>query len=61
MANCPNCKTKLSCGCQKRTAKDGKTVCTSCVNTYNQSLGVSQKTVPAKTTTNVWGKNRYTK
>jgi hypothetical protein len=26
MANCPNCKKKLSCGCQKRQASDGKTV-----------------------------------
>jgi hypothetical protein len=41
MANCPNCKKKLSCGCQKRTASDGKTVCSGCVKTYE--AGIKQK------------------
>lgn len=35
---CGNCGSKLTCGCQKRTATDGKQCCQSCVGTYNQSL-----------------------
>ncbi len=36
--NCGNCKTRITCGCQKRTASDGKQVCSKCVNTYEASL-----------------------
>ena len=36
--NCPNCNSKLSCGCQKRTASDGKQVCTSCQAFYENKL-----------------------
>lgn len=36
--NCPNCQSKLSCGCQKRIATDGKEVCSSCVTTYENNL-----------------------
>jgi len=35
---CVNCKSQLSCGCQKRTASDGKIVCSNCVATYNRSI-----------------------
>lgn len=35
---CPNCGRKLTCGCQKAVASDGKAVCTSCVSQYNISL-----------------------
>lgn len=38
MALCNNCKSKLSCGCQKRTASDGKPVCANCVAAYEKSL-----------------------
>lgn len=38
MAECPNCKSKLSCSCKLRTASDGKKVCTSCITTYEQNL-----------------------
>ncbi len=38
MSVCPNCKSRLSCGCQKRTANDSKQVCTKCVTKYNSSL-----------------------
>ena len=38
--NCNNCKTKLSCGCKKRTALDGKSCCTSCVDAYNAKLNI---------------------
>jgi hypothetical protein len=36
--NCTNCNAKLSCGCQKRVASDGKQVCSSCVSSYEQKL-----------------------
>jgi DNA primase catalytic subunit len=43
MATCKNCNTRLSCGCQKRRASDGKEVCTNCVNTYEASLKTNKK------------------
>ena len=30
---CMNCGAALSCGCQKRTAPNGKQVCTKCIHT----------------------------
>ena len=41
--NCPNCNSQLSCGCQKRTATDGKQVCSTCAQAYEQKLAL-QKT-----------------
>jgi hypothetical protein len=38
MQNCTNCGAQISCGCQKRTATDGKAVCTSCVTAYEANL-----------------------
>lgn len=32
--NCQNCGSKLSCGCQKRVASDGKEVCSTCATNY---------------------------
>jgi len=59
MAMCSNCKSNLSCGCQKRTASDGKSVCTKCQTSYEAKLKQT-KTVIAPTQTNtVWGKDRY--
>jgi len=34
MAQCSNCKKNLSCGCQKRTASDGVSVCSNCSVAY---------------------------
>ncbi|TXG79478.1 MAG: hypothetical protein E6R13_09780 [Spirochaetes bacterium] len=36
--NCTNCGAKLSCGCQKRIASDGRAVCGSCLATYEAGL-----------------------
>ena len=59
MANCPNCKATLTCGCQKRKAKDGKAVCSKCLATYEAGL-TQRKTITVKPqTTTTWGKNRY--
>lgn len=38
MATCANCKVRMSCGCQKRTASDGKSACSSCINNYEAQL-----------------------
>lgn len=40
---CSNCKATFSCGCKKRTASDGKQVCTSCVQAYEEKLKSQQK------------------
>jgi hypothetical protein len=36
--NCLNCQSPITCGCQKKTASDGKQVCSSCIQKYEQSL-----------------------
>jgi hypothetical protein len=38
MSTCPNCGKKLSCGCQKTKASDGRICCNACVGFYNKSL-----------------------
>ena len=38
MANCPNCKIRLSCGCQRRTASDKTQVCINCITAYEVKL-----------------------
>jgi len=38
MSACLNCNKKLSCGCQKRTASDGKSVCSNCLPNYERNL-----------------------
>ena len=59
MATCSNCKATLSCGCQKRKAKDGTSTCSKCLASYEAKL-TNKKTItvePQARTT--WGKNRY--
>lgn len=38
MANCPNCGAVITCGCQRKTASDGKQGCTQCIPAYEQNL-----------------------
>jgi hypothetical protein len=57
MSACLNCGTKLSCGCQKRTASDGKSVCGTCLSSYEISLkNPSTNTSTAPTNVNVFYK-----
>lgn len=35
---CSNCKSTLSCGCQKRVASNGASVCAACLTNYEASL-----------------------
>ena len=51
MSTCSNCKKTLSCGCQRRTASNGMAVCTTCIGTYEASLG--NKAVVKPTATNM--------
>ncbi len=44
--NCPNCNNKLSCGCQKRIASDGKQVCSSCLAAYENKLKLAAAAKP---------------
>ena len=44
---CSNCKTSISCSCQKRTASDGKSCCSKCVAKYEQSLKPSSSPTSA--------------
>jgi len=41
--NCPNCNAPISCGCQKRSASDGKQCCSACINAYEQKLANAKK------------------
>lgn len=46
MSICLNCKSKLSCGCQKRTASDGAGVCSNCLAQYEAKLRAAKTNVP---------------
>jgi hypothetical protein len=61
MATCSNCKSKLSCGCQRRTASDGAATCTSCLASYEAGLIQRQTMATVSQTNQVWGKDRYNK
>lgn len=45
MAVCSNCKKTLSCGCQKRKASDGASVCTNCITAYEKKSSVIKRSV----------------
>ena len=38
MSQCTNCKRTLSCGCQKKVASDGTSVCSNCIAQYEANL-----------------------
>ena len=61
MAMCSNCKSNLSCGCQKRTASDGKSVCTKCQTSYEAKLKQTKTVETTSPTKAVWEKDRYNK
>jgi hypothetical protein len=41
---CNNCRMKMGCGCNKRTASDGKSCCASCINAYEAQLKTLKNT-----------------
>lgn len=46
--NCPNCGTRLTCGCQKRTASNQKTVCQNCISAYEAQLKIDLEKFKSK-------------
>ena len=50
MSICLNCKAKLSCGCQKRTASDGMGVCSNCLPQYEAKLRAAKSNTPPPST-----------
>lgn len=47
--NCPNCQTPITCGCQKRVAKDGAQVCSKCLPAYDfKSYNLTAPSEPIK-------------
>ena len=43
MNKCPNCNARISCGCQKRTSKDGVACCQKCVTSLNATYNAKQR------------------
>lgn len=58
MSACPNCGNQMSCGCQRRTASNGVTVCSSCLSAYEANLQTNTQT-NEKPELQAWGKDRY--
>lgn len=42
-AQCSNCGSTVTCGCQRRTASDGKQCCVSCIVKYEASIHPNSK------------------
>lgn len=40
---CPNCGRVITCGCQKRVASNGNTVCSICIQAYEANLLANKK------------------
>lgn len=58
---CSNCNARLSCGCKRRTASDGKQCCSSCVGAYEKTLTNNnpKSEVTPKNTKSIWNKVRF--
>jgi hypothetical protein len=63
MGYCPNCKTRLTCGCQKRVSTKGVAGCANCITQLNgatpppqqQQTAIAPVPAPVKAPTNVVG------
>jgi hypothetical protein len=53
MARCGNCGKALSCGCQKRKASDGASVCSNCVSNY-EAQKINKTVRPLGSATQKW-------
>jgi hypothetical protein len=49
-AICPTCNSRLSCGCQRRSASDGASVCSLCIGKYEVNLKNKKPIAPHPTT-----------
>lgn len=45
---CNNCRMKMGCGCNKRTASDGRSCCASCINAYEAQLKTLKNNLATK-------------
>lgn len=61
MARCANCGAAMSCGCQKRTASNGASACSACINTLEAQLKSAKVITPTVTQLGELGPNRYKK
>lgn len=43
---CNNCRMKMGCGCNKRTASDGRSCCASCIGAYEAKLKTLKNNSP---------------
>ena len=59
MSTCPNCSKKLTCGCQRKTASNGRVVCNTCAATYETSLKTTKPKAKESPVLNSLGKDRY--
>jgi hypothetical protein len=51
----------MSCGCQKRTASNGATACSSCINTLEASIKGAKLAASKPNQLGPLGPNRYVK
>lgn len=51
----------MSCGCQRRTASNGATACSSCVNKLEAKLTAEKQTAQSNIALQKEGKDRYNK
>lgn len=49
----------MSCGCQRRTAVNGTSACSACVDALNAKLNAAKTAATPTTVKSVWGANRY--
>ena len=60
-STCLNCGARMSCGCQRRTAVNGTSACSACVDALNAKLTAEKLAETPITIQPVWGANRYKK
>ena len=58
-STCTNCGARMSCGCQRRQAKNGASACSNCVDALNAKLAAEKLAETPTTIKPVWGANRY--
>jgi hypothetical protein len=61
MAQCPNCKKNMSCGCQKRTSAEGVVGCTSCITGATNAKQSTTSNNKNNTLKKFWGPELHTK
>lgn len=51
-SKCPNCGANLSCGCQRKAASNGASVCSGCLGHYERTL--TGKSIPKQSNTPIF-------